>query len=70
MNPTASVRADLDVAELRKKLIGYLDNYAATQRPFAQVSRPLDLEHLRVIAFVQDDTTHEILQATQVNVVR
>jgi hypothetical protein len=69
MNPTASVQADLDVAELRKKLIGYLDNYAATQRPFAQVSRPMDLEHLRVIAFVQDDTTHEILQATQVDVV-
>jgi hypothetical protein len=70
MNPTASVQADLDVFDLRKKLISYLDNYAATQRPFAQVSRPLDLEHLRVIAFVQDDTTHEILQATQVDVTR
>jgi hypothetical protein len=28
----------------------------------------MDMHGLRVIAFVQDDTTHEILQAVQVNV--
>jgi hypothetical protein len=69
MNPTGSVQAEVNLLDVRKKLIGYLDNYAATQRPFAQVSRPLDLEHLRVIAFLQDDATQEILQAVQVDVV-
>jgi hypothetical protein len=70
MNPTTSVQAAVDIAELRTKLIAYLDNYALTQRPFQQVARPLDLQHLRVIAFLQDDVTHEILQATQVDVVQ
>jgi hypothetical protein len=69
MNPTTPVRATVDLGDLRKKLIAYLDNYARTTRPFQQVARPLDLQHLRVIAFLQDDKTHEILHATQVEVV-
>ena len=59
----------VDLPELRNTLVAYLDNYTATVRPFPQPQRPLDLQHLRVIAFVQDDATHEILQAVQVEVV-
>jgi RNA polymerase sigma factor (sigma-70 family) len=57
---------DLDV--LRKSLNGYLDNFN-NQRPFPNSDRPLDLANLHLIALVQDDQTHEILQAVQVDVV-
>jgi hypothetical protein len=58
----------VDVPELRKQLNNYLDNFVATKGPFPNANRPLSMDHLRVIAFVQDDATHEILQATQVEI--
>jgi hypothetical protein len=60
--------ASIDIGELRGALNKYLSNYEATVRPFANPARPLDMTNLRVIAFVQDDMTHEILQAVQVEV--
>jgi hypothetical protein len=58
---------DLDV--LRKSLTGYLDDYNANWRAFPNSERPLDLANLRLIALVQDDATHEILQAKLVEVI-
>ncbi|HZZ80199.1 MAG TPA: hypothetical protein VFE62_16920 [Gemmataceae bacterium] len=58
----------IDIGELRGRLTKYLDNYETNFRPFANPSRPLAMQHLRVIAFVQDDATQEILQAIQVDV--
>ena len=55
------------VADLRKKLEKYLDNFAKDQ-PFPSKERPLELKKLRVIAFVQNDDTREILQTAQVEV--
>jgi hypothetical protein len=63
-----STRAEVDLTELRKQLTGYLDNFAATKKAFPQPERPLALHHLRVIAFVQDDATKQILEAVQVEV--
>jgi hypothetical protein len=65
---TQATTAEVDLTDLRKVLIGYLANFAATKRPFPQPERPLDFNHLRVIAFVQDDATKGILQAVQVDV--
>jgi hypothetical protein len=62
------VTAAVELPELRKTLTGYLDNFVATKTPFPRLIRPMELHDLRVIALVQDDTTHEILQAIQVNV--
>jgi hypothetical protein len=59
---------DVNLAELRKGLTKYLDDFAA-ERPFANPDRPLDLSHLKVIAFVQDDATGEILNGAQFDVV-
>ena len=70
MNPAMAVNHEVNLKDLRKQLTGYLDNYQETMRPFPQVSRPLDFHGLRVIAFVQDDSTKEILQAVQVDVVQ
>jgi hypothetical protein len=67
-NPTMSVKNSVDLKGLRKTLINYLDNYQENVRPFPQFGRPLDFHGLRLIAFVQDDSTKEILQATQVGV--
>lgn len=61
-------KASIDLAELRGRLNKYLDNYQANVRPFANPARPLEFANLRVIAFVQDDATREILQAVQVEV--
>jgi hypothetical protein len=58
----------VDLAHLRNSLTAYLDDFAAKKRPFPQPDRPLDLLNLAVIGMVQDDTTHEILQAVQVAV--
>jgi hypothetical protein len=70
MNPAQSVNQEVDLGNLRKQLVGYLDHYEETMRTFPQVSRPLDFHGLRVIAFVQDDSTNEIMQAVQVDVVQ
>jgi hypothetical protein len=60
--------ATVDLTELRKKLSTYLKDYEKNQRPFPNSDRPLDFNNLRVVLFVQDDSTHEVLQALQVEV--
>src|SRR5262245_13479840 len=60
---TATVKID----QLRDKLNEYLDEYAKEQE-FPRPDRPLGLRKLRVVAFVQDDDTNEVLQAVQVDV--
>jgi hypothetical protein len=60
--------ASVDLAELRKTLTRYLDDYGANKRPFPSSDRPLDFRNLRVIALVQDDATREILQAAQLEI--
>jgi hypothetical protein len=58
----------VDVSELCFKLGDYLTQFVSDKGPFAPDLRPLELGHLRLIAMVQDDTTHEIVQAIQVDV--
>ncbi|MCS6863661.1 MAG: hypothetical protein RMJ56_01530 [Gemmataceae bacterium] len=58
----------VDLNDVRKNLMQYLDDYAANVRPFPKPDRPLEMKALQVIALVQNDATQEILQAVQVNV--
>lgn len=60
--------ASADLADIRKGLTTYLDDYAANTRPFPQPGRPMDMKDLKVIAIVQNDKTGEILQAGQIEV--
>ncbi|MBI1830218.1 MAG: hypothetical protein HYR84_02060, partial [Planctomycetes bacterium] len=60
--------ASVSLPEVRGGLNRYLDDFLASGRTFSNPARPLALEHLRVIAFAQDDATREILQAVQVEV--
>lgn len=58
----------VSLADVKKNLTKYLDDYVVNKGPFPYPDRPLDLKNLRVVAFVQDDKTCEILQATQVEI--
>ncbi len=59
--------AAVDLNSLRQLLNQYLDDYAKEDE-FPRPDRPLNLKSLRVVAFVQDDDTNEILQAAQIEV--
>jgi hypothetical protein len=59
--------ATVNVEELRKKLKEYLTDYDKDS-PFPNKDRPLDLKKLSVVAFVQNDATHEVIQAVQAEV--
>jgi hypothetical protein len=61
--------ATVELPALRKSLTTYLDEWVSIKGAFRPPDRPMDLRNLRVIAFVQDDSTHEILQAVQAEVV-
>ena len=55
------------IGELRGDLTKYLDAFQL-KRPFLNPARPMEMSHLRVIAFVQDDASRDILQAAMVDV--
>lgn len=62
-----SKKLTVDPEEVRKELRAYLEKTNKTT-PFPNKDRPLDLRNLRVVAFVQNDATREVLQAIQVDV--
>lgn len=70
LKKSADHSVSIDLEDLRKKLAKYLDDYAKKEDEFPTPERPMDLKKLRVIAFVQDDATREVLQAIQVEVKR
>lgn len=51
-----------DLAKVRKDIKDYLDK-EAKKKPFAGKVPPLDPKKLRVVAFVQNDGTNQVLQA-------
>ncbi len=64
---TASESYTVDLDMVRKNLNAYLDK-SNDVKPFPNKSRPLELKNLRVVAFVQNDETGEVLNAVQVDV--
>jgi hypothetical protein len=59
----------IDLDSLRKSLTDYLDTYAKnSDQPFPNKDRPMQFKNLKVVAFVQNDRTKEVLQAVQVDV--
>jgi len=59
--------ASVDIGDLKNELEKYLKKYAE-KKPFPTKDQPLELKNLKVVAFVQNQETHEVLQATQVAV--
>jgi hypothetical protein len=64
----AEEKVTVNVDSVREDLIKQLDELTRGDPELAQLPRPMALKNLRVVAFVQDDTTNEILQAVQVEV--
>ena len=65
---TAEQSVPFDPEALRAELTKYLDDFAKEQSPFPRPDRPLGLKNLKLIAFVQNDATREVLHAVQVDV--
>jgi hypothetical protein len=65
---TVEQSADVNLADLRKTLNQALDVYQRERPGLVIEDRPLVLNRLRVVAFVQDDATREVLQAAQAEV--
>ncbi len=65
-NGVAETKVTLDVNDIRQELTGYLDEYQKTGS-FPNPLPPIDLKGLSVVAFVQDDTSKQILHATVVD---
>lgn len=59
---------DFNPDELRKNLSKFLDDFAKDEGAFPRPDRPLALKNLKLVAFVQNDATKEVLQAVQVDV--
>ena len=66
---SAKQTVSVDLTELRQRLKKYLDDFAKNNdQPFPNKDRPMELKNLKVVAFVQNDRTKEVLQAVQVDV--
>jgi hypothetical protein len=57
----------VNLADVKKELADYLTKTEKILK-FPNDDRPLDLKNLKVVAFIQNDKTKEILQAAQVDV--
>ncbi len=57
----------VNVDDVRGGLGKYLDKFAEDFAPFPTPARPLALKNLKVIAFIQDDASGDILTAAQVD---
>jgi hypothetical protein len=56
----------VDLGKVRKELGGYLA-IVGNRQPFPDDDRPLELQQLKAVAFIQDDLTKQVLQAAQVD---
>jgi hypothetical protein len=65
---TAEQSVTFDLAEIHKELVKYLDEFAKEEAPFPRPDRPMALKNLKLVAFVQNDTTRDVLHAVQVDV--
>jgi hypothetical protein len=54
--------------DVRAEQSKYLDTFGKDVSPFPRPDRPLALNNLKLIAFVQNDATREVLHAVQVDV--
>jgi hypothetical protein len=61
-------QASMNLEELRAALVAYLDKFLKDNEGVSFADRPLGLRNLRVVAFVQDDASQEVLQAARAEV--
>lgn len=57
----------IDPDELKAVLAKYMDDFTKAEGPFPRADRPLGLKNLKLVAFIQNDETKEVLTATQID---
>ena len=57
----------INADDIRKELAKSLEEFAKEQAEFPRPERPLALRNLKVVAFIQDDATGEVLNAVQID---
>src|SRR5262249_22176549 len=65
---TGKQSATVDLDEVKKDIKKYLDDQTTKGMKFPGKVPEVELKNLRVIAFVQDDKSREVLQAVQADV--
>ena len=65
--PTVDQQVTVDLAALRAGLNKDLDEFQKKNPGVVFTERPMAMRSLIVVAFIQDDMTHEVLQAAQVD---
>ena len=63
-----SIKKSIPLAELKSSLANYLKKYEESEG-IDFPAKPLDLKRLHIVAFVQNDESHEILQTNSIAVV-
>lgn len=58
---------NVDLNEIRAALTKSLDEFAKNDGEFPRPGRPMELKNLKVIAYVQNDSTGDILQAASID---
>jgi hypothetical protein len=58
----------VDLADLKKSLDEYMTTFNKGARKFGDDEYPLSMKYLKVVAFIQDDDSKEILQGVQIDV--
>lgn len=67
-SPGGTFTATVNLADLRTDLNSYLDAFVRERGPFPKPQRPMEFARFRVVAFLQDDKTFEVLQSAQVEI--
>ena len=52
---------------MRTDLVKFLDDFAKEQSEFPKPDRPLALKSLKLVVFIQNDETRDVLQAVQLD---
>lgn len=71
VNGEFSFQQEIALVETRDRLVSFLDDIESRMsqnagQPFRFDKRPMDLRRLTVVAFLQDEATHEVLQTAVV----
>ncbi len=65
---TLKHKVAVDVADVRKEITKYLQDFYKKQEEELPKMLPLELKNLKVVALIQDDNTREVLHAIQIEV--
>jgi hypothetical protein len=64
---TLKKNVTIDLAEIAKTQVAYMEDFEK-KRSFMEDDPALDLKHVKIVAFIQDNASKEVIQAAQIEV--